>query len=103
MQQSHAKKGTPFPKRHTRWAVAATKGFFHDWVIQGQGFTTYLNVIAGAILVSVARPKMERQLVISFDPISSNSDIWEFQQVFLETDSQMSVPSVLVLLFAENG
>ncbi|KAF8803040.1 hypothetical protein BYT27DRAFT_7110605 [Phlegmacium glaucopus] len=88
----HTKRSTAFPKRHTRWAIATTKHFLYDWVIQGQGFTTYLNVTAGAILVMVGKPKVEMQLVMLFDPVNSNMDIWECQSFFLEAKSQIIIP-----------
>jgi hypothetical protein len=76
-------------RRYTSWAFASTRHFFGDWTVDGQGFTTYLNVTAGSIWVVVARPKAPAPLVTSFDPVGSNSTLWEFEGVLLPSGSQM--------------
>ncbi|KAF8803056.1 hypothetical protein BYT27DRAFT_7110602 [Phlegmacium glaucopus] len=91
IRKSYAPKAATFPQRYTSWAFASTRHFFGDWTMDGQGFTTYLNVTTGSVWVVVARPKVPAPLVTSFDPVGSNSTLWEFEGVLLQAGSQMII------------
>lgn len=95
--EPHCKRRIQFPQGHTRWITAATRNAFGAWTEEAHGFCTYINVVNGSLWILVGKPKAQGGRIFAnistpatlFDPIASNSQLWDVEAVLLGEGSQM--------------
>ena len=97
MDDSYCKPSVRFPWLPTRWAYAATRGAFGEWMEEEHGLCVYVNVLAGSVWVVISKPKEEggrriaetRTLLNPIDPAESNLHEWDVEAILLEEGSQL--------------
>ena len=91
----------PTPIGHLRWNLAATKGAFHPWHIDSDGYGTFVNVVAGSKWWIVARPKDGLDVDIfnttsiwldeEFDIDKSCETLFDVEAILLRPGSELCV------------
>jgi hypothetical protein len=97
LEEPYCKRRVRLPERHTRWVTAATSNAFGVWTEEVLGFCAYLNVVNGLLWVLVGKPKGQggrnftdiSNPATSFDPVASNSGLWDVESVLLYEGSQL--------------
>jgi hypothetical protein len=97
LEEPFCKRRVRLPERHTRWITAATSNAFGEWTEEVLGFCTYLNVMNGLLWVLIGKPKGQggrnftdvSNPATPFDPIASNSGLWDVESVLLCQRSQL--------------
>jgi len=97
LEEPHCKRRIRLPERHTRWITAATSNAFGVWMEEALGFCIYLNAVSGLLWVLIGKPKAQggrifaniSDPITSFDPIASNSRLWDVEAVLLCEGSQL--------------
>ena len=77
----------PPPVEHLRWNLAATKGAFHPWHIDSDGYGTFVNVVTGAKWWIVARPKDVLNTTSAF--LQDAQDKFEYEAILLQPGSEL--------------
>jgi hypothetical protein len=97
LEESFCKRRVRLPERHTRWITAATSNAFGVWTEEALGFCAYLNVVNGLLWVLIGKPKGQggrnftniSNPARSFDPVASNTGLWDVESVLLCEGSQL--------------
>jgi hypothetical protein len=97
LEEPYCKRRIRLPERHTRWITAATSNAFGVWTEEALGFCAYLNVVNGLLWVLISKPKGQggrnfahiSNAATSFDPVASNSGLWNVESVLLHEGSQL--------------
>jgi hypothetical protein len=95
-EEPHCKRHVNFPELHTRWISASTQRAFGAWTDEGHGFSVYINILAGSVWIVVSKPKSGGRVFSNvsihekpYDPIGSNTDLWDVEAIFLTKGSQL--------------
>lgn len=89
------------PGDDIRWGLAATSGALHWFHIDSDGFSTYIDVVTGAKLWIIARPRIAGGLGYDdfsrinlflpgqFDLSDSSSENWDLEAIFLQPGTRL--------------
>jgi len=97
IDQPFCKRKQNVPRSETQWEAASTKGAFERWTVPLYGYCTFINVVAGAQWVLIARSKDAEvpeltygvDGLTSFEPYGTNSKLWDVDAVVVQAGSQL--------------